>query len=94
MTLQSKMVFLFSFVDAYWNILLLWVIALLCQREILANKYPCCYSLLQKALVLFSKLFLVVHYSYSPLNSSIPRHSEVSKLGSTVALSDITLIWH
>ena len=73
MTLQSL-------VGAYWNALLL------CQREILANKHPCYYSLLQKALVLFSKLFFVVHYSYSPLNSSIPRHSEVSKLGSTVAL--------
>ena len=94
MTLQSKVVFLFSLVGAYWNTLLLWVIALLCQREILANKYPCYYSLLQKALVLFSKLFFVVHYSYSPLNSGILRHSEVSKLGSTVALRDITLIWH
>ena len=94
MTLQSKVVFLFSLVGAYWNTLLLWVIALFCQREILANKYPCDYSLLQKALVLFSELFFVVHYSYSPLNSSIPRHSEVSKLGSTVALRDITLIWH
>ena len=94
MTLQSKVVFLFSLVGAYWNTLLLRVIALLRQREILANKYPCVYSLLQKALVLFSKLFFVVHYSYSPLNSSIPHYSEVSKLGSTVALRDITLIWH
>ena len=94
MTLQSKVVFLFSLVGAYWNTLLLWVIALLSQREIFANKYPCYYSLLQKALVLFSKLFFVVHYSYSPLNSSILRHSEVSKLESTVALRDITLIWH
>ena len=94
MTLQSKVVFLFSWVDVFWNTLLLWVIALLCQREILANKYPYGCSLLQKVLVLFSKLFFVVHYSYSPLNSSIPRHSEVSRLGSTVALRDITLIWH
>ena len=94
MTLQSKVVFLFSLVGTYWNTLLLWVIALLCQREILANKHSCYYSLLQKAFVLFSKLFFVVHYSYSPLNSSIPRHSEVSKLGSTVALRDIALIWH
>ena len=86
MTLQSLL-------GAYWNTLLLWVIALLCQKEILPNKHLCYYSLLQKALVLFSKLFFVVHYSYSPLNSSIPRHSEVSKLGSTVALRDITLIW-
>ena len=92
MTLQSKVVFLFSLVGAYWNTLLLWVIALLCQSEILANKYPCDYSLLQKVLVLFSKLFFVVDYSYSPLNISILRHSEVSKLGSTVALRDITLI--
>ena len=58
MTLQSNVVFLFSLVGAYWNILLLWVIALLCQREILTSKYPCDYSLLQKALVLFSKLFV------------------------------------
>ena len=94
MTLQSKVVFLFSLVDAYWNTLLLWVIALLCQREILANKYLCDCSLLQKVLVLFSKLFFVMHCSYSPLNSSIPHHSEVSKLGSTVALRDVTLIWH
>ena len=50
MTLISKVVFLFSLVGAYWNTLLLWVIALLCQREILANKYPCDYSLLQKVL--------------------------------------------
>ena len=94
MTLHSKVVFLFSLVGEYWHTLLLWVIALLCQREILANKYPCDYSLLQKVLVLFSKLFFVVHYSYSPLDSSIPRHSEVSKLGRTVALRDITLIWN
>ena len=94
MTLHSKVAYLFSLVGAYWYNLLLWVIALLCQREILANKDPCDYSLLQKVLVLFSKLFFVVHYSYSPLNSSIPRHSEVSKLGSTVSLRDITLIWH
>ena len=94
MTLQSKVVFLFSLVGAYWNTLSLWVITLLCQREILANEYPCDYSLFQKALVLFSKLFFVVHYSYSPLNSSIPRYSEVSKLGSAVALRDITLICH
>ena len=94
MTLQSKVVFLFSLVGAYWNTLLLWVIALLCQREILANKHPCDCSLLQKVLVLFSKLFFVVHYSYSSLNSSIPRHSEVSKLGSTVALRYRILIWH
>ena len=94
MTLQSKVVFPFSLVGAYWNTLLLRVIALLCQTEILANKYPCVYSLLQKALVLFSKLFFVVHYSYSPLNTSIPHYSEVSKLGSTVALRDVTLIWH
>ena len=94
MTFQSKVVFLFSLVGAYWNTLLLWVITLLCHREILANKYPCDYSLLQKALVLFSKPFFVVHYSYSPMNSSILRHSEVSKLGSTVALRDITLTWH
>ena len=94
MVLQSKVVFLFSLVGAYWNALFPRVIALLCQREILANKYPCVYRLLQKALVLFSKLFFVVHYSYSPLNSSIPPYSEVSKLGSTVALRDIALIWH
>ena len=94
MTLQSKVVFLFSLVGAYWSTLLLWAIALLCQREMLANKYPCDYSLLQKVLVLFSKLVFVVHYSYSPLHGSIPRHSEVSKLRSTVALRDITLIWH
>ena len=94
MTLQSKVVFLFSLVGAYWNTLLLWIIALLCQREILANKCPCDYSLLQKALVVFSKLFFVVHCSYCSLNSSIPRYSEVSKLGSMVALRDITLIWH
>ena len=79
MTLQSKVVFLFSSVGAYWNTLLLWVIALLCQREIVGSKYSCDYSLLQKVLVLFSKLFFVVHYSYSPLDSSISRHSEVSK---------------
>ena len=94
MTLQSKVVFLFSLVGAYWNTLLLRIIALLCQREILANKYPCDYILFRKALVLFSKFFFVVHYSYSPLNSSIPHYSEVSKLGSTVALRDITLFWH
>ena len=94
MTLQSKVVFLFSLVGAYYNTLLLWAIALLCLREILANKYPCDYSLLQKLLVLFSKLFFMVHYSYGPLHSSIPRHSEVSKLRSTVALRDIILIWH
>ena len=94
MTFQSNVVFHFSLVDAYWNTLLLWVIALLCLREILANKYLCDYSLFQKALVLFSKLFFVVHYSYSPLNSSIPYYSEVSKLGSTVPLWDITFIWH
>ena len=94
MTLQSKVVFLFSLVGAYWNTLLLRVIALLCLREILANKYPCVYSLLQKALVLLSKLFFVVHCSYSPLNSSIPHYSEGSKLGSTADLEDITLIWH
>ena len=94
MTLQSKVVFLLSLVGAYWNTLLLWVIALLCQREILANKYPCDYSLPQKALVLFSKRFFMVHYSYSPLNSSMPCYSQVSTLGSTVALRDITLIWH
>ena len=82
MTLQSKVVFLSSLVGVYWNTLL-WVIVLLCKREILANKYPCDYSLLQKALVLFSKLFFVVHYSYIPLNSSILRYSEVSKLGSS-----------
>ena len=29
MTLQSKMVFLFSLVGAYWNTLLLWVIAII-----------------------------------------------------------------
>ena len=94
MTLQSKVVFLFSLVGAYWNTLLPRVTALLCHREILANKYPCVYSLLQKVLVLFSKLFLMVHYNYSPLNSSIIHYYEVSKLGSTVALRDITLIWH
>ena len=94
MALQSKGVCLFSFVGACWNTLLLRNIALLCQREILANKYPCVYSLLQKALVLFSKLFFLVHYSYSPLNSSIPYYSAVSKLGSTAALKDITLICH
>ena len=94
MALQPKVVFLFSLLGAWWNTLLLRVKALLCQREILANKYPCVYSLLQKALVLFSKLFFVVHYSYSPLNSRIPHNSEASKLGSTAALRDITLIWH
>ena len=94
MTLQSKVVFLFPWWVHIGTTLLLWVIALLCQREILANKYPCVYNLLQKALVLFSKLFFVVHYSESPLNSSIPHNSEVSKLGSAVALRDITLIWH
>ena len=93
MTLISKVVFLFSLVGAYWNTLLLWVIALLCQREILANKYPCDYSY-SKRYWFYSPNFFMVHYSYSPLNSSIPRHSEVSKLGSTVALRDITLIWH
>ena len=62
MTLQSKLVFLFSLVGAYWNTILLRVIALFCQRKILANKYPCVYSLLQKALVLFSKLFFVVQH--------------------------------
>ena len=94
MAFQSKVVFLFSLVGACWNTLLLKNIALLCQREILANKYPCVYTLLQKALVLFSKLFFLVRYSYSPLNSNIPYHSAVSKLGSTAALRDITLIWH
>ena len=94
MALQSTVVFLFSLVGACWNTLLLRVIALLCQTEILANKHPCAYSLLQKALVLFYKLFFVVHYSYSPLNSSIPHYSEVSKVGSAAALRDITLIWH
>ena len=53
MTLQSKVVFFFL-VGAYGNTLLLRVIALLCQREILANMYLCVYSLFQKALVLFS----------------------------------------
>ena len=85
MALQSKVVFLFSLVGACWNTLLRRVIALLCQTEILAKKYLCVYSLLQKALVLFYKLFFVVHYSYSPLNSGIPDYSEVSKLGSTAA---------
>ena len=45
-------------VGACWNTLLLRIIAILCQSEILANKYPCVYSLPQKALILFSKLFL------------------------------------
>ena len=94
MALQTKVVFLFSLMAACWNTLFLRVIALLCQTEILAYKYPCVYSLLQKALVLFYKLFFVVHYSYSPLNSSIPHYSEVNKLGSTAALRDATLIWH
>ena len=94
MALQSKVVFLFSLVGACWNTFLLRVIAPLCQTEILANKYPCIYSLLQKALLLFYKLFFVVHYSYSPLNSSIPHYSEVSKLGSIAALRDTTLILH
>ena len=51
MTLQSKVVFLSSLVGSYWDTLLLMVIALLCHREILANKYPCVYRLLQKAWV-------------------------------------------
>ena len=51
----------FYLVDACWITLLLRVIVLLCQREILANKYSCVYSLLQKALILFSKLFFLVH---------------------------------
>ena len=61
-------------------------------KKILANKYPCVCSLPQKALILFSKSFFAVHKSYSPLRSSIPRYSEISKLGSTATLRDITLI--
>ena len=60
MALQPKVVFLFPGGGwgggACWNTLLLRVTALLYQREILANKYPCVYSLLQKALIIFSKL--------------------------------------
>ena len=91
MALQSKVVFRFSVVGVRWNTLLLRNIALLCKREILANKHPCVYSLLQMALFLFSKLFFLVHYSYNPLNSSIPYYFAVSKIGSTAALRDITL---
>ena len=94
MALQPKVVFLFSWVNALWSTFLLRVIALLCQRENLANKYLCVYSLLQKALIRFSILFFEVHESYSTLNSSIPHYYEVCTLGSTAALRDITLIWH
>ena len=49
------------------NTLLFSVMFLLCQTDTLENMYLCVHDLLEITPILFSKFFLVVHRSNSPL---------------------------